>query len=308
MGTEFYSDKAKDNLQGSYSLGGEKTVSYFNNAGYFQGLIACPLINVTAGMRYDNHSHYGASFVPRVGVTKVIDRFHFKLLRSNAFRSPGIENIGFNKEIKPEMTRVTELETGFQFSKSIIATANFFDINIDRPIIYFFDTILGKDTYLNFNNVHTRGLEIESRLKKKWGYSNLNYSYYKVIENNVVRYEVPGRDDILLGFPTHKITLNSSIKIFKRLNINPSFSYLSERFGYYSVDVDGNNLAKRFPPIVLTNLFFNYTGAFYEDLSVGVGVYDLFDQQYEFIQPYNGGHPPLPGPSREIILKVSYKY
>ena len=41
-------------------------------------------------------------------------------------------------------------------------------------------------------------------------------------------------------------------------------------------------------------------------LSVGLGVYDALNQKFKFIQPYNGGHAPLPGPSREIIFRLHY--
>ena len=41
-------------------------------------------------------------------------------------------------------------------------------------------------------------------------------------------------------------------------------------------------------------------------LTVGLGVYDALNQKFKFIQPYDGGHAPLPGPSREIIFRLNY--
>ena len=54
-------------------------------------------------------------------------------------------------------------------------------------------------------------------------------------------------------------------------------------------------------------MFLLYEDIFLKGLSAGVGVYDLLDVRYSFIQPYNGGSAPLPGPSREVLLKFSYQ-
>ena len=65
---------------------------------------------------------------------------------------------------------------------------------------------------------------------------------------------------------------------------------------------------KAFDGVVLANLYLLYRGAFTKDLDLGVGVYDLFDSEYEYIQPYDGGHAPLPAPSRELAVKLSYRF
>ena len=58
--------------------------------------------------------------------------------------------------------------------------------------------------------------------------------------------------------------------------------------------------------MILANIFLRYGDLFIKGLDLGVGVYDLFDQQVKYIQPYNSFHAPLPGPSREFIVKLSY--
>lgn len=306
-GIECYQDEAKDNLEDSrYLWEGKKEVSYFNMAGYVQGLFESPLANITLGARYDDHSIYGHSFVPRIGVTKVINNFHFKLLGSNAFRAPSMENIRINKEISPEQTTVLEFETGYQLSKKMFLVANLFDIRIDNPIVYFYDETDNTETYLNHGKVRTRGIELEYRLKYDWGYANLNYSFYTAVENSVERYAVPSNKDVLLGFPAHKVTLNSSMKLLKHLNVNPSAWYVSERYGYYKYDETGQPVMKRFDPVLLVNLFVHYP--LVENLNIGIGVYDILNKKYEFIQPYDGGHSPLPGPSREIVFEMNYRY
>lgn len=60
------------------------------------------MLPVFIGARFDNHSQFGSAFSPRVGVTKLFENWHFKLLYSRAFRAPAIENINTNVDIKPE--------------------------------------------------------------------------------------------------------------------------------------------------------------------------------------------------------------
>jgi hypothetical protein len=41
-------------------------------------------------------------------------------------------------------------------------------------------------------------------------------------------------------------------------------------------------------------------------MSVGIGVYDLLNEKPGYIEPYQGWHPPYPGRSREVFLRVAY--
>ena len=62
----------------------------------------------------DDHSEVDAAFVPRIGLTKVVNDWHFKLLYSQAFKTPVIENVNLNPDIKPERIEVAEFETGYR--------------------------------------------------------------------------------------------------------------------------------------------------------------------------------------------------
>ena len=52
--------------------------------------------------------------------------------------------------------------------------------------------------------------------------------------------------------------------------------------------------ARREPAIAYSNLI--------------AGVFNLLDVEAPFVQPYDGGHAPLPGPSREFVARISYTY
>ena len=41
---------------------------------------------------------------------------------------------------------------------------------------------------------------------------------------------------------------------------------------------------------------------------IGLGLYDVFNARYQYVQQYNGSHPALPAEARELMLRLSYKF
>lgn len=306
-GVEFFNEQAKNKDElNSPSFGNSDQIDFQTAAAYLQALVKTKIVNVTLGGRVINHSQFGTAFAPRIGVTKVINKFHAKLLYSGAYRAPGIENINLNPNITPETTDVLELEVGYRLTKKLLLQANVFDITIKNPIVYFYNEDTDEESYENFHRTGSRGFEIETRFRDKWGYVNLNYSFYSTAgKNDVDYYVVPGNENVLLGFPAHKLNLNSSFKVMKGFSVNPSASWIGKRYQYASVDVNDETVISENDDKILLNLFFNYSGLV-KGLNIGLGVYDILGQNYDFIQPYNGYHAPLPGTGREYVLRVIY--
>jgi outer membrane cobalamin receptor len=310
FGAETYQDVAKDKLDSSIFQNGSKTVSFYNYAFFTQGLIKTRLVNIILGARYDKHNVYGDAFVPRVGLTKKYNRFHFKALYSNSFRAPSIQNIegSYKTGIHPEKTQVAELELGYQFTHKSILTINFFDITTVHPIVYYYDTSNYKnpDSYLNSNKSGTRGVEAEYKVKEKWGYISVNYAFYTAQgKQKIDDYRVQKDSSALLGFANHRINLSASFNLNENISINPTISYYGARWGYATSDSLGNPVLQKFDPSTLLNIFIRYKTPV-PGLVFGMGVYNLLDQKFNFIQPYNGGHAPMPTPSREFIFRISY--
>src|SRR5262249_41851671 len=103
---------------------GSRNVNYGNLAAFAQLIWKNFIVNVTLGARYEYHSTFGSSFVPRAGLTKVVGRWNFKLLYSQAFRAPGIENLNLNPTIQPERTNIVEAEVGVAISDHQALTVN----------------------------------------------------------------------------------------------------------------------------------------------------------------------------------------
>ena len=312
VGAEWGRDHAEVN--GTEEIGsqtlfdGDTSVDYDNLALFGEATYQGSFGNLLVGARYDRHSVVKDSFVPRIAYTKVFGAFNLKALYSEAFRAPGIENINLQdpaNPIRPEQTRVIELELGYQAGAHVYLSANVFDITIDDPIVYFFDPVEESEHYVNFSRTGTRGLEAGANFRYPWGFANVSYSYYTAAgKNEVGLYEVPGTDAALLGMPQHRFAAATSFKVWKGLSINPSLTWIGERYAYVGLDEEEESILGKTDAVVLANLFVNYRDLGVKGLDVGLGVYDLTDEEYAFIQPYGGGKPPLPGPSREYVVRI----
>lgn len=351
-GIESYRDRVlnPDTLENFYK--NKAPESYSNTAFYGQTILRLNPFNLIAGARYEFSTLYKPAFSPRIGITRKFRKAHFKFLVSDAYRSPtlgnifysfdgtytvlpdssGITNVG--RGLSPEKTLVLEAEFGYQFGSKTFLTANFFDITVRDPIVYTYyqdETIrklynytAGLLAYQNFKRSGTSGFEIDFLFRDRWGYLNVNYSFYSVeYKPRISAYSVstfnrdaklrePVEDSYLLAFPKHKLNLNWCYFIKKDFTVNVSSTFFGTRwaydvdlFGPGIWDVDGKLIKKRFS--FLMNAFFRYDNVLTKGLEIGAGVYDIFNKGTDYLQPYFGLQPPLPGPSRELYLKLSYR-
>jgi outer membrane receptor for ferrienterochelin and colicin len=256
--------------------------------------------------------------------------------------SSGVAEI--NGDIVAERTWVQEIELGMRLGEHFLFTANAFNISSTNPIVYTWysdDNILeifgdgsGLLVYQNAERSGTQGFELEARFRHPKGFVHANYSFYSVRnKERVPTYQVADfsfnpadRPEVdpsqLLAFPNHRFNLNACYYPADGISVNVSASYLGRRYGYDVVqgedvfDENGNLLLPaRFnvsgelfeeKPTLLTNVYVRYDRFWNGHLKLGLGVYDLLNQRMRFIQPYFGLNPPLPGPSREIIIKASW--
>ncbi|MDN4164039.1 TonB-dependent receptor plug domain-containing protein [Cytophagales bacterium LB-30] len=310
-GVDSYFDQAEytGNDTEPYFTTGENSVGYNNIAGFLQARIINPVANLTLGFRYDQHNEFGGAFSPRIGLTRAFDKLHFKLLYSRAFRAPAIENINFAYlgEMSPERTGVLEFEAGYRLGKNMVLTANIFDITMDDPIVYFVDDA-GEEGYRNFSKGGSRGFDLEYRIKQTWGYVTLNYSFYSADgKNQVAFYQVPQNSQAVLGFANQRLNLYSSFKLGNKFSINPSISYMGERYGINATDTNGDYVINALDPLFHLNLYLRATNVGLKGLDLGLGIYNITDQAPAYIQPYDSGHFPLYGMGREIMLRISYQ-
>ncbi|MDD2804455.1 MAG: TonB-dependent receptor [Elusimicrobiales bacterium] len=280
---------------------GRDSVHYDNHAFFGQASFDLDFAKLIAGARYDRHSQYGASLVPRVAVTKLWNDFNFKAIYSQAFRAPSIENIRLNPGIAPERAVSAELEAGYKASDTFFFSGTLFHTAIKHPII--FSVVNNAETYLNYDRTGTSGAGFGLKYKRESLRADLNYLYQNTHCNRVDVYSVPGHASVLLGFPLHKVTLNSSLPLAAGLSLNPSAVHVSKRYAY-----GGDGALKAFGERTTANLNLQLKDRPLKRLTLNLGVRDIFNSNYSYLQPYDGGHAPLPAPARELFLKAAYEF
>lgn len=312
VGLIYFGDKGTDMLAGN-AFNGEESMTLSNVAFFAQGLFKHRLANATIGFRYEKNNRYGAAFVPRVALTKKIENFHFKILYSQAFRAPSIQNINIalNGNIKPEKSNVFEIELGYQFTPEMLFVVNAFSITTRNILTYGASGTPGIDYtewYTNATKAGTRGFEAIYNIRKKRWYGQLTYSFSNAIavDSTLQNYVVPQTSRQYVGLPTQKITLNANLYITSKFSFNPTFIYGGKRYAFTELDNNGVSVSNGMNPYLLANAFFNYRN-FIPGLTVGAGVYDIFNQRPAIPQAYDGGYVPIPGRSREYVIKILYE-
>lgn len=284
---------------------------------YAEGLYQTPWVNLLANLRFDSYSRYGTNWTPRLALTKEWGKFHAKALYSHAFRIPTSGNYQLNSQyaaltdadptLKPEKTHTTELEVGYQVTDQVNLLLNLFYTEIKNPILYTVDA-QGYELYANSRVMASRGVELAVNYKQQdWGYLNLNYSFYNAARNTAEPYQINTESGQIhkglnLGFPSHKVTANAQWQITKNLSLNQTLIFLSDRYSYA-----GTHL-QREPPSWIYNFYLRYQNLFTKGLTLGLGLYDVFNERQNYPQPYSGGHAPLPAPSRELLFSVGYGF
>jgi outer membrane cobalamin receptor len=308
LGGEYFHDGVEvDGITAPASryASGRKTADYDNYAFFGQANVSAEIANLVAGMRYDKHSRYGDSLVPRVAVTKLVNDFNFKAIYSQAFRAPAIENIRLadnaGGNVTPEKATSAELEAGYKASEVLYLSANVFQTTINDPIIFLADGTT--EIYRNFDKTGTRGLGVAAKFKSGPYRADLAYQCYEARSNRVEIYSVPGRGSFLLGFPKHKLILNGSLPLSPGLSLIPSATYIGKRYGYA-----GSGSLESFRERVVADINLQLKDRPAPRLTLNFGVKDLFKSGYSYIQPYDGGHAPLPAASRELFFKAGYEF
>ena len=297
-------------LQRLYSNGGTSVV-YGDFAAYSQVAWLNDYVNLTAGARYEYHTQVGHAAVPRVALTKTVDWFHAKVLFAMAFRSPGVQNLAVNPGLSSERTTVFEIEMGAKLGDYVMLTASGFYMMVKDPIVFGSKVVGGEtvETYQNFTHTGTLGGEAVLQVRHPRVWMNLGYSFYSPRWlNDVNVYAVPGRDDTLLGFAAHTLTLAGGVRVTEHFQISPTAIFTSDRYGLGAPDSQGRSTVRRFRPALQLNLFLSYRDLGVKGLDLGFGVYNLLSEDIPWVQPYDGGHAALPAGSREFLGRVSYTW
>lgn len=291
------------------SFNGANQVDYRIFGGFIEAYSENPIVNIAAGARYDNHNVVGGALVPRVVLLRAFGPVHLKGLFSLAFRWPGIENLNLGTNLRPERTMVFEFEGKVDLGSKAHLSLNAFNIGIDSPIAYTIDDATGTEGYQNLGRQGTSGGEAAFKARWSWGSVNANYSLYvPTLADNVPNYEPPGIAGQFLAAPNHRGMVSGALRPLPWLSIAPTVLLFGPRSMLVAPDAQGNEQAAQLPVQVLANLTVRAELPVVKGLAVSLGVYNLFNTPFAWVQPYRGSQPPLPALDREVLLKVSYLF
>jgi outer membrane cobalamin receptor len=275
--------------------------------GLFQYLQKLGRVGLTVGGRYEDTS-FGNAFAPRAGVTYMHNAFNAKLLYGRAFRIPLLfqsysRALSFTTPLEPETADTTEVELGYKFTRNIRGKINAFFIDIDDPIVY---QGVG-NTYVNFGRIQSQGAEAEVRADYPSYGGFTNIAYAEPTDRTSPGFVTVSKKRFL-GSPPVKINAGTYYRM-GIMEFAPSLTYLSPRSGQSEAsanDPSGTLGTMDYPALVLVNMNIVARNVL-KDLDVHLGVHNLFDVDYLLIQPYYGGHAPLPAQDRHIELGATWR-
>jgi len=173
-------------------------------------------------------------------LTKKIENFHFKMLYSQAFRAPAIENINLAtdpEEIKPEKSSVAELELGYQFTPEMLLAVNLFSLQTKDVIVYASSINNPDGSYENFSRTGSSGLEVVYSIRKKNWYTTVTYSHSTASDKSTIEsYAVDGHAKQFVGIANRKFTLNTNVNLGDHLTFNPTVMYSGPRYAYTTTE------------------------------------------------------------------------
>jgi outer membrane receptor protein involved in Fe transport len=247
--------------------------------------------------------------VPRLAITKAFEKVHFKALYNEAFKTPTIQNIQFsdNQSIRPERFQLIEFEAGYNLFNNLQLNANIYNILI-RDFIAREDIITGDVQYKNIGNSGTQGIELEARYRKKWGYINVGYSFYRVSATQPSQ-KLPLVSQVFSGIPAQKATLQATFQVNDRISLSPTILYTTNKFKIASILFNPTD-SREYAPETLVNFSVNFKNILVKNLTLSATGYNLLNQAHWYV-PWKidfSSEIELPAQSREFLLKLMYEF
>ncbi len=140
---------------------GQPTIHFNSLAWYMEAGWRSKIGALTAGFRQEHNELVGSFFAPRIAYTKVIGRFHGKLLWGQAYRIPSIMNITYGpleESLKGETVTNLEAEAGLRIGHALRITANGYRTSVTNPIVYATEGLF-IDNYINRSQSGTYGVD-----------------------------------------------------------------------------------------------------------------------------------------------------
>ncbi|MCS6820938.1 MAG: TonB-dependent receptor plug domain-containing protein [Microscillaceae bacterium] len=261
-----------------------------------------------AGSRYEI-TPFGNAWAPRLGVTWSKDRPHVKVLYGRAFRVPllwqAFSRMFFTQQgLKPETTNTIEFEIGYKFSPTLRAALNTFWIDIEQPITY----IGANDSYQNYGKIGSVGVEGELSWRTQNHGLFANFAYVRPTQQTVPDFLSEDKKHFL-AVPSLKFNSGAYYQ-WRKVSIAPSLTYLSARYGQSVFSAQNSTIEEvifqttRYEALFLLNLALSFQKITALKLDISLQIHNLLNSNYVALQPYYGGHAPMPVHDRQFTIGI----
>jgi len=294
---------------------GNESVKHYNTSIFAQYECPTSIGDLVIGGRFEDHSFAGQDFVPRFALTKVFDKFHFKVLGAQAFHAPFIENINYAQRegvtLSAEKTTTFEGEIGYQFTDDLYWTTNIFHAKIDDTI--YFDA--SDSTYINGESVASYGIETEIRFVPTWGDVKIRYAWYQADLAGVPLWDTD-KGNQTAAMPNHQISadITHHLSATDTINLNGFVTNSFRGNDYNAAEVDSlsdddtdeeafaklYDVNEHFDPAFIFTLYYKKK---INNLTLGAGISDIFNEK-ERLTSYKGYQSPLEQMGREFYVTL----
>lgn len=320
---------------GALTYEGKSSMTFTTVGAYTNALIKLTSVNIVGGLKVERHSQFGLMAAPRIALTRMSSKWHFKAQYAETYRAPSMrgwdlanQNSYFRQseilntaalapylghfasnKLVPERIQTAELEVGRFIGKQVAVNGNLSYNNVKAPIVYVIDSA-SSQTYYNHPYYTTMGAEIEVRYRSKKGYvtgSITNYRYAN--KHNVEEYSSstdPNKNGSR-GLPERKIVLNGAYYLSSHLTLFASMIYLGEAWviegGTNPFHVEEDEYSG-----FMINSTLSYKDFLAKGLDISLSAYNILGSDYDMGQAYPAGDSPIVYSPRELILKVAYRF
>lgn len=278
-------------------------------------------LTMFAGGRYDDSDVYGSQFSPRLGITGVHERWHWKLLSQRSFRAPLIANNAFSRfgydpskphrqPVTPETITVYEFELGLRVTPQLFVSGNLFYQTVEDIIEFRYNPV-ADDLYSdNGGRFGSYGAEFELRYQKApWRLTaNLSYATPKLYDDaNPFAYaaDPQGGDtylalhepDELIGVPEWKLFANQQYQFSDRWRGFVNLLWLAEK---NAAAEQPFGVTDTLPSQTLVDLGVHYEATGW---SLALSLHDVGNERLNIVTPYyDSTFDTLPYKGRELSL------
>ena len=268
---------------------------------------------LSAGYRYEFNDLSGQFVAPRVGYTKVLGRFHMKLLYGEAFRSPTVMNLNYSAadtSLRAERVTTYEGELGVKIGNVTSLTVNGYGTSITDPIVR---ATSGPEinTFVNREGAGSTGADVRFNTETKRTTILAGYGLYQTMDDaRVAEYQLP--DSLSSGFqglPTQRAFLVLAYQISPSLTLHSRTTWRSELWSYQRTTTSGTALEPvRSPEELIVNAGLIIRPKASARITLNLGCRNVLDQQRTLLSPMGNGNTPFALNGREWTFSFIYRF